>query len=135
MKPEALTITPEPRLIERCVSSPNWSPKKRRNSGSLSSGLRCACTSFDVKMLTTAGVARPTASWKDSGRADGGAAGDCLTGTLTVATGGTTVMRDGTQSGRSVETTNSTARHTVAACAKISQRRCSIGTGETSTIP
>jgi hypothetical protein len=52
-----LTITPEPRLEAR--ASGTWSPKKRRNTGSLSSGWRGA--SFDVKMFTTDGVARCTA--------------------------------------------------------------------------
>jgi hypothetical protein len=35
----------------------------------------------------------------------------------------------------SVDTTNSAATHTVAVCAKISQRRCNIGTGESSIFP
>jgi hypothetical protein len=57
-----LTITPEPRLVARLASSGNWSPKKRRKIGSLSSGWRGERISFEVEMLTTEGVARWTAS-------------------------------------------------------------------------
>jgi len=59
---EVLTMTPEPRLEARCASSGSCSPKKRRKIGSFSNGCFGERISFEVKMFTTEGVARCTAS-------------------------------------------------------------------------
>src|SRR3954466_14087587 len=116
-------MTPEPRLDARCASSGSWSPKKRRKSGSLSSGCRGERISLEVKMLTTDGVARRTASLYESGaRVVAAAVAAVLSITVTGA-----VALDGSHSGRNVETTKSTATATVAACEKTSQRRNHMG--------
>ena len=101
-----LTITPEPRLEARCASSGSCSPKKRRKIGSLSSGWRGVRISFEVKMFTTEGIARCTASWYDAlaaarrRAAARRAGGDRAIGAP---------PRAGSHSGRNVETTNSSA--------------------------
>src|SRR5688572_25197598 len=113
-------MTPEPRLEARCASSGSCSPKKRRKIGSLSSGWRCERISFEVKMLTTEGAARCTASWYEPTRTAVGS-GPVVAACCTTASGAP--ARVGSHSGRKVETTNRTATATVAACAKMSQRR------------
>ena len=71
ISPAASTITPEP--SEFCTRSAppgtppgNWSPKKRRKKGSLSSGEGTVRTVRRVKMLTTAGAVRFTSGAKES---------------------------------------------------------------------
>src|SRR5690606_6215781 len=127
-------MTPEPRLAARCASSGSWSPKKRRKSGSFSSGWLGARISLDVKMLTTEGLARWTAAWKEVARTAGDTGSAAGGGALKGAGGasaGTGPPRWGSQSGRNVATTNSAATATVTVCAKISQRRCIEGTEST----
>ncbi len=78
-------------------------------------GWRWRLTSWLVKMLTTAGIALRAPSLKDAVARAGASDG----GSLTV----TTLLRafQASRSGRSVETTNRTARQTVAVWAKTSQ--------------
>src|SRR6266850_880377 len=105
------------------LSSDNCSPKKRRNTGSLSNGWRDERTSFDVEMLTTDGDARRTASLYEAVCGE-----DVVGGALCRIGAG--ALRGGSHSGRKVETTKSTATATVAACAKMSQRRSIRGGGQ-----
>src|SRR5690348_9066258 len=123
-------MTPEPRLEARCASSGSCSPKNRRKRGSLRSGCRGERISLEVKMLTTDGVARRTASLYDSARS---AAGEV--GALPCTMGTETLVFVGSHSGRKVDTTNSTATAIVAACAKISQRRSSMGAASIRKFP
>src|SRR4029078_1893413 len=122
MYPLLLTITPEPRLDARCASSGSCSPKKRRKSGSLRSGCRGERISLEVKIFTTHVGARRTAPLEDRARSAAGALGPllCTMGTVTF-------VFAGSHSGRKVDTTNSMATGNVAARAKISQRRSSVG--------
>src|SRR6185503_2408832 len=71
-------------------------------------------------MFTTEGAARCTASWYEPMRTAVGS-GPVVGACCTTATCEPT--RDGSHSGRKVETTNSAATAMVAACAKMSQRR------------
>src|SRR3954466_16281238 len=111
-------MTPEPREDARCASSGSWSPKKRRNTGSLSSGWRGERISLEVETLTTEGVARCTASLYEATRE----LETSSAGALWLKPGAA-LERAGSQSGRNVVTTNSTATAIVVACEKMSQSR------------
>src|SRR5688572_787788 len=121
-------MTPEPRLEARCDSAGCCSPKKRRNTGSLSSGWRCVRTSLLVKMFTTDGVARRTASLYEPMLATVGSGP--AEGAWWITGAAAEPLRAGSHSGRKVETTNRIATATVAACAKMIQRRYIYGEAE-----
>src|SRR5436853_2854550 len=111
-------MTPEPRLDARCASSGSWSTKKRRNTGSLSSGWRGERISLEVDTLSTEGVARCTASLYEATRElDTSSAGALW------LNAGAAAERTGSHSGRNVLTTKSTPTAIVVACEKMSQSR------------
>src|SRR5437763_14637148 len=104
-------MTPEPRLEARCASSGSWSPKKRRNTGSLSSGWRGERISFEVDTLTTEGVARCTASLYEATRE----LDTSIVGALRL-NAGAPADRAGSRSGPNVLTTKNTATTIDVAC-------------------
>ena len=124
MYPAGLTMTPEPRPV--CGWSCAWSPKKKRNQGSLLCGWLIGA--LLVLMLTTAGEAR-RAALRKLGRAvvPGSTAGGGASRTGTTV--GSTCRRS-SQAGLSVATTNRTASSTVTDWAKISQSRFMSGAPE-----